>query len=112
MSYNHSTQLKNLEFPKSELGEYESVYLALDSQEIKGYLEYVDFPIEYENDITGILCLSGDNDHIALWLTESNRPYEITSIYHPLPYYKDENKKNLTFGLPDYWKESNKYYSK
>jgi hypothetical protein len=109
MKYNHSTKLENLTF--ENLGEYESDYLALDSQEIEGYLESVSFPDEYRKDITGVCVLSGDCEHVALWLTESNRPYDINAIYHPLPYYITEEMKSSKH-LPDYWKESNKYYSK
>lgn len=109
MAYNNSTQLKNLTF--DNLGEYESDYLALDLQEINGYLESVEFPENRIKNITGVMVLSGDNDHIALWLTESDNPLNENSIYYPLPHYiNDEIIKEKC--LPDYWKETNNYYSK
>lgn len=73
--------------PASEL-EGEEFSLLLNSQDIDDLLAY--FPmLEFQN-ITGALVSIGDGDYGEVYVTESSRPYDLNSIYHPLSYYLED----------------------
>jgi len=78
--------------------------------EVLHWLEFVGFPKKYREDITGLIVKTGEGDLIAVWLAESNRPFDLSSHYYALPWYRPSwwTKKNL----PEYWLESNPEYTK
>lgn len=85
----------------------ESMYCE-NSQDIEAYLKDVGMPAEYREGITAVVVLVWEGDLIAMWLTESGRPFDLRAFYHPLPYYRPESW--LIDRLPSYWLESNEYY--
>jgi len=85
------SQYKNVELcqkwdnniPANELQDSE-LMLLLDS-EIR-YLQDA-FMFLQAQDITGALVSIRDGDYKEVYVTESSRPYALTSIYHPIDYY-------------------------
>lgn len=88
-------------------GKLSNTELILDSQEIYHVLDCLGL-LAYQNDITGIYLVLGEGDYLAVFITESTRPYEIDTLYHPLPYYKEEGKDYSKY--PSYWSEDNPFY--
>jgi hypothetical protein len=82
----------------------------MDSQDIKTVCEFVGLDEEYKKDITGVVVVLKDGEYLAVWLSESNRPYALSSTYHPLPYYLSDNLKKFQQHLAGYWQEENEYY--
>jgi len=80
------------------------------SQDIDFWLEFVGMPESSYDDITGLVVNTCEGELLSVWLTESNRPYDLVSSYYPLPHYKPMGWKNEP-NLPDYWLETNPYYS-
>ena len=81
----------------------ENYYFTTVDWEIEHILDFVGFPEEFKQDITGAVVEMYDGDYVRVWLTESCAPYSIFSMYHELPYYKPENMDNTY--LPCYWQE-------
>jgi hypothetical protein len=80
------------------------------SQDIESVCEFVGLDKEYSKDITGAVVVALDGDYEAVWLSESSRPYDISSTYYALPFYLDD-EKNINYELlPYYWKKENEYY--
>jgi hypothetical protein len=78
--------------------------------DLESVLESVGVPDEYKPDITGAVCLVGDGDYDAIWLTESARPWDLEAIYHPLPYYKPDNWDQECHLFTWCWTEHNPEY--
>ena len=85
-------------------------YFVQTDSEVLEWQDFVGFPRKYRREITGIIVQTYEGDLVAMWLTESSRPYDVSVTYHPLPYYRPSwwTKKNL----PEYWLESNPEYTK
>lgn len=102
MKYNHMWTGKELDNPEH--------ILISDYQDIVFWLDFVAFPKKWRHDITAMIVITNDGDLSAMWLSESNRYYDLSADYQPLPFYRPSywTKKNL----PEYWLESNNYYHK
>jgi hypothetical protein len=98
----HQVSLKELE--------KDDYIFVSNSQDIASSLEYIGLDEEYKKDITGIVYVLSDGEYLAVWLSESNRPYDLSSTYHPLPYYLSDNLKKFQQHLASYWQEENEYY--
>jgi hypothetical protein len=83
-------------------------YIQNDS-DIQDFLDTLGFPKRQRKNITGLVVIIGDGDIEAAWVSESSRPYDLSSWYHPLPFYRSRwwVKRNL----PVYWLENNDAYS-
>ena len=100
---NKNKRLKNLQDEK--------YYFVQTDSELADVLNYVGLKEEYKQDITGAVLLIGNGDYIAVWLTETPRYYDLNATYHYLPFYKDDDNKELNTYLPEYWHEDNKEYN-
>jgi len=92
----------------SELDSKEYTFIQSD-YDIEFWLNFVSFPVEFRDDITGIVVCVYEGDLYAMWLSESAAPYSIYANYHPLPFYKPDKFINQPH-LPVYWSEDNFYY--
>jgi len=74
----------------------------VDSSEILAICEAVGLMPDIAEDITGIVLYMDDSeaDYKMVYLTESSRPYDLTSVYVPLPYYRMGGYNAM---LPQYW---------
>lgn len=69
--------------PLSEIQDLE--YFCMDQQDVEFICDL--FPFLSRDDITGYVANIGDEDYTEIYITESSRPYDLHSIYHPLEYY-------------------------
>jgi hypothetical protein len=96
-----NVQLRELDKP--ELEYYQS------EEDIEHLLEVIGFPKKHRNSITGAIVRLIDGDIESVWLSESNRPYDLNSTYHPLPYFMPSNRSKKY--LPFYWMKDNSDYN-
>jgi hypothetical protein len=82
----------------------------LNDTDVQLTLEYLGLDEEYKKDVTGAVVIVKDGDYEAVWLSESSRPYDISSTYYALPFYLDYEKNTNYELLPSYWKKENEYY--
>jgi hypothetical protein len=77
--------------------------LVQNDRDLEDTLDMVSFPKKYRKDIAGSIVKICDGDYEAVWVTESGRYYDLSAIYHPLPFYRltSWTKKRL----PEYWLE-------
>lgn len=61
--------------------------LLTDSQDVQAVLESCGVPKEFRANITGAYVKVGDGDYDDVWLSESNSPWNLSAIYHPLSFY-------------------------
>lgn len=101
-TYQHNKLLRYLEDEKYSFVQNDT--------ELYEFLDMVGFPKRQRKHITGMVLLIGDGDIVAVWVTERGAYYDLSAIYHPLPYYRPGywTKRNL----PDYWKEENSEYQR
>jgi len=96
-------------FKLSELQDDHLVFIQTD-YDLKFWLEFISLPKQYQEDITGCLVHIIEGDLFAGWLSEYSAYYQLSSIYHPIPYYLN-NKLNRVYNkLPYYWQYDNPCY--
>ena len=88
----------------------ESIYFVQNEQELAELLDSIGISEDYKQDITGACLIIGDGDYIAVWLTEDSRYYDLSAIYHALPYYLNTYQEINYCYLPEYWKKENPFY--
>lgn len=76
--YDNNIPLNELDSPEFNL--------EMDSQDIESILEHFGSLIN-SNIIKGVVASLGDGDYKEVYVTESSRPYDLSSVYHPLSYY-------------------------
>lgn len=80
-------------------------YLATGAMEVEIALDQVGFPVQYRKDITAVLTQVYDGDIERMWISESCRPHEQLSAWHPIVFYKTAEMQFKK--LPPYWMEEN-----
>jgi hypothetical protein len=100
--YSPTTTARQLEDP--------DLILVMNDRELEDLLENIGLPKRDRPNITAAIARISDGDYDSIWISESNRPYDLSSFYHPLSYYRPRSwtKKRL----PIYWKEENPDYSR
>jgi hypothetical protein len=88
----------------------EGYTLVQNDTDLAETLESIGLPKKYRKDITGAVLVIGDGDYNAVYLTESASYYDLSAVYHPLPFWDDNTLYKGT--LPYYWQASNEYYQK
>lgn len=101
-TYQHARTLRTLQ-------DEEFTYIQTD-RDILDFLDTVGFPKKWKYQITGMVIVLGDGEINAMWVSESNRPYDLSSTYYALPDYRPV--RWVKRHLPAYWLEDNEYYQK
>lgn len=84
----------------------EKYYFYQNQSDVDCLLEDIGLDAQYKNNITGAVVLVTNGGYDAIWLSESSRPYELTSTYYALPFYNEFETDNQ----PVYWKQTNEEY--
>lgn len=89
----------------------DSAIVMYDTQDIESVLGYVGLS-HLKHEITAVAVVVSDGDYSAVWLTESNRPYDIFTRYSPLPEYLESlPRKVRKFSVNlEYWQSGNPLY--
>jgi hypothetical protein len=71
----------------------EGYQLITDSQELDEICQHSGVR-KYREDINGAVVLVGDGEYLEVYLTESNRPFDITATYERAKFYRDVPRRS------------------
>ena len=113
IGYSPSISGRQLDRIESDSFKNSGMQSILYSEDVEFIHEFVAFPDEYRNEITAVQYIIGDGDVLAVWLSESARPYDLYSTWNPLPFYRPDewNTAESLNRLPEYWLEWNEFYN-
>ncbi len=60
-----------------------------DSQDVQAVCESVGLSADDTENITAAMVIIGDGEYVKIWLSESNRPYDLTAVYRVAAWYTE-----------------------